>query len=85
MPNTCGEYVYNLWKQRGETCVSLSTTCVYIAQKVQTACAHPQLIRRFIPHSSRYESTGYQAILSLLIPSYTHNPQPLLLTLRMKN
>lgn len=85
MHNTCGEYVYNLWKQARTTCQYLSTVGVETKNSTTHMWVNPLLIPTVIPVTSLYLSTPKITRLHLLVYSYTHNPHPLLLTLRIKN
>ena len=84
MPNLCGKSVQNTGKLGGKTCQYLSTVLLITRISPQVACVQDRVIRRLIPVSPLYSSTSKLSHLSLLIHSYTHNPQPLLLTLRKR-
>ncbi len=84
MLKSCGKNVQKLWKQTGITCQYLSTVLVESTVRRKSAWVKPQVILTIVPFFPRDSSTSISAILHLLIPSYTHNPQPLLLTLRRK-
>ena len=79
MLSACGQYVYNLRTQRGTTC-QCSSTDIHTPTAIRpTMWVNTQVIRSVMPILPLYESTPIFRKLSLLIHSYTHNPQPLLL------
>ena len=85
MPSICGKSVQNTGKLHSKTCQYLSTVLPNSQIRTQIACVQQEVIRRLIPVYPRHESTSKLALSPLLIHSYTHNPHPLLLTLRRKN
>lgn len=75
----CGQYVHNLRKVIGTTCQHSSTIHTQSAPMTQCLCVHHRLIRTFLPTLPLLHSTAIKTSLSLLLSSYTHFPQYLLL------
>ncbi len=85
LPTACGKYVQNLWKQHRKTCQHLSTAMCGYADSTITMWVKPVVFRTIIPVFIPQYSTTKIRYFPLLGASYTHNPHPLLLTLRREN
>lgn len=75
----CGQYVHNLRKVIGTTCQYSSTVSTQSATITRSLCVHHRLIRTFLPTITLPHSTAIKTQSSLLLSSYTHFPQYLLL------
>lgn len=75
----CGQRVQSLRTAIGTTCQYSSTTWLQSVALAQSLCVHHQLIRSLLPTLPLPSSTRKIALYDLLIPSYAHFPQPLLL------
>ncbi len=76
----CAKAVQNLWKHRGKTCEKLSTGSVDNKTHPHKARVQLAVIRSIIPTLPQRLPTLIIRRFNLLIPSYPHNPHPLLLT-----
>lgn len=75
----CGQCVHNLRKVIGTTCQYPSTVSTQSVTMTQSLCVHHRLIRTFVPTVPLLHSTATKTQPSLLLSSYTHFPQYLLL------
>lgn len=76
----CEQPVQNLWIYHSKTCGDISTDdSTNIVCRIYTR-VKVWVVRIILPMSSQYLPTHKKTLFDLLLPSYPHYPQDLLLT-----
>lgn len=79
MPSACGQNVYNVGTGSRTTCQCSSTVLTIPPIMPWGMWVNTQVIRSVIPTLPLFESTLLFRNIYLLVYSFTHNPQALLL------